>query len=304
MLGPDEYIMSENTLPEFIAKMFSCPRKEIKTTLGKMSCVDTGDGKAQPVFMVHGNPTWSFLYRKVIKALENESFRCVAPDLIGFGLSDKPKNADFHSLKNHGQSLLELVEKLNLRNIILVVQDWGGPMGLWMAAHAKERVSAMLLMNTAVLQPKTQFRTTPFHRFSHMPLISELAFRVLNFPVPVMHRVQGEPKSISGNVKRAYAWPFRKISDRTAPLALARMVPNSAEHPSAKELSITDEYFRNFKGAIEFVWGVRDPILGRHCDRHAQIFPSARVTKTNAGHFLQEEVPDEIAAAIRRLLGK
>lgn len=266
-----------------------------------MSFVDAGDEKARPVFMVHGNPTWSFLYRKVINALEGENFRCIAPDLIGFGTSDKPKNLSEHSLKNHGQSLLELVEKLNLRNIILVAQDWGGPMALWMAAHAKERVSAMLLMNTAVLQPKTRFRTTPFHRFSHTPFVSEFAFRVLNFPVPVMHRVQGDPKSISGDIKRAYAWPFRKISDRTGPLALARMVPNSAKHPSAKELAITDEYFRNFKGPVEFVWGARDPILGRHCDRHAQIHPNARVTKTQAGHFLQEEVPDEIAASIKRL---
>lgn len=293
--------MNENKLPEFIARMFPYTLREIKTGRGNMAYVDEGGEKARPVFMVHGNPTWSFLYRKVIKALEGEKFRCIVPDLIGFGLSDKPKNPPEHSLKNHGQSLLELVEKLNLRDIILVAQDWGGPMALWMAAHAKERVSAMLLMNTAVLQPKTRFRTTPFHRFSHMPLISELAFCVLNFPVPVMHRVQGDKSSISGDVRRAYAWPFRKISDRTAPLALARMVPNSAEHPSAKELAVTDEYFRNFKGPIEFVWGVRDPILGRHCDRHAQIHPNARVTKTNAGHFLQEEVPDEIAESIRRL---
>lgn len=296
--------MNENKLPEFIARMFPYTPREIKTARGTMAYVDEGGEKARPVFMVHGNPTWSFLYRKVIKELEKENFRCIATDLIGFGLSDKPKNPLEHSLKNHGQSLLELVEKLNLRNIILVAQDWGGPMALWMAAHAKERVSAMLLMNTAVLQPKTRFRTTLFHRFSHMPLISDFSFRVLNFPVPVMHRVQGDAKSISGDVKRAYAWPFRKLSDRTAPLALARMVPNSAEHPTTKELAITDEYFRNFKGAIEFVWGVRDPILGRHLDRHAQIHPKARVTKTQAGHFLQEEVPDEIAASIKRLSGR
>lgn len=296
--------MAETALPEFIAKMFPYTRKEIKTAWGNMSFTDAGDEKAQPVFMVHGNPTWSFLYRKVIKELANEKFRSIAPDLIGFGTSDKPKNLSEHSLRRHGETLLELVEKLNLRDIILVVQDWGGPMALWMAAHAKDRVSALLLMNTAVLQPKTRFRTTPFHRFSHMPVISDFAFHVLNFPVPVMHRVQGNPKSISGDVKRAYAWPFRNMSDRIAPLALARMVPNSAEHPSAKELAVTDEYFRNFKGQVEFVWGTCDPILGHHCDRHAQIFPDARVTKTNAGHFLQEEVPDEIAAAIRRLAGK
>lgn len=296
--------MAETSLPEFIAKMFPYPRKEIKTSRGRMSFVDAGDEKARPVFMVHGNPTWSFLYRKVIKALENENFRCVAPDLIGFGTSDKPKNESEHSLENHGQSLLELVEKLNLRSIILVAQDWGGPIALWMAAHAKERVSAMLLMNTAVLQPKTRFRTTPFHRFSHMPLVSDFAFRILNFPVPVMHRVQGNPKSISGDVKRAYAWPFRKISERTAPLALARMVPNGPEHPSAKELSVTDEYFRNFKGQIEFVWGIFDPILGRHLDRHTKFFPHARVVRTDAGHFLQEEVPGEIADSIKRLAVK
>lgn len=74
----DFTVMSTQTLPEFIAKMFPCTRKEIKTTLGKMSFADAGDEKARPVFMVHGNPTWSFLYRKVVKELANEKFRCIA----------------------------------------------------------------------------------------------------------------------------------------------------------------------------------------------------------------------------------
>lgn len=285
-------------LPSFV-RDFAYPRFMLPTGWGRMHYVDTG-GPHRPVLMVHGNPTWSFLYRKVMRELAGEPLRLVAPDLIGLGLSDKPRDWREHSVRRHGETLLEFVEKLGLRDVILVVQDWGGPVGAWMAAHGGGRVTAALIMNTSVLLPN-QFRTTPFHRFSHMPVVSDLAFRAFRFPIPVMNSVQGDKRSIDPETLKAYKWPLRKLGERAAPLALARMVPNGPNHPTVAELAKTDAWLREFKGPVELLWGVRDPILGRTLKKHREMLPQARVTETQAGHFLQEEVPGEIAAAVRRL---
>ncbi|MEM3164385.1 MAG: alpha/beta fold hydrolase [Halobacteria archaeon] len=290
-------------LPKFIADAFPFPRRRVETRHGGMECADTG-GSGRPVVMVHGNPAWSYLYRKVMAGLKGSGLRLVAPDLLGFGTSFKPRDWRWHALRRHGEALLDLVEELDLRDIVLVGQDWGGPVGTWMAAHAPERVTGLLLANTAVLDPGSRWRTTAFHRFSHMPVVSEIAFRGLKFPVPWMHVVQGDRNSIGRAEKRAYAWPFRHLRDRAGPLALARMVPNRPDHPTVPELKKTDRWFRGFTGPVEFVWGVKDPILGRQLRRHAEAHPGARVTETQAGHFLQEEVPGELAAAVGRLVGK
>jgi cis-3-alkyl-4-acyloxetan-2-one decarboxylase len=288
--------MSE--LPTFITRLYPYRPHFAATVFGRMHYVDEGEGR--PVLLLHGNPTWSFLYRKVMEGLAGGAYRVVAPDLIGLGLSDKPRELSAHTLRRHGESLLELVQGLDLKDVVLVVQDWGGPMGAWMAARAGGRVTGLVVMNTSLLQP-VRFRTTAFHRFSQMPLVSDVAFRLFNFPLPILGRTQGDPASISGDVARAYAWPLRHVRDRAAPLALARMVPNHPEHPTVAELTEGDAWARSFPGPVELVWGVKDPILGRALRRHREAFPRARVTETAAGHFLQEEVPEDIVAALRRV---
>jgi cis-3-alkyl-4-acyloxetan-2-one decarboxylase len=288
--------MSE--LPDFLRRLYPYPYHPVATRFGRMHCVDQGTGR--PVLLLHGNPTWSFLYREVLAGLKGGPYRVVAPDLIGLGLSDKPRALEAHSLRRHGEAVLELVEALGLEDMVLVVQDWGGPIGAWMAARAGGRVTGLVVMNTSLLVPE-RFRTTAFHRFARMPGVSDVAFRLFNFPVPVMGRTQGDPRSISGDVARAYAWPLRRVVDRAAPLALARMVPHHPEHPTVAELAAGDAWARSFSGPVELVWGMKDPILGRALKRHREALPHARVTETPAGHFLQEEVPEVIVAAIRRV---
>jgi haloalkane dehalogenase len=289
-------------LPGYIARNYPFPRASLALPWGKVHYVDTG-GAHRPVLLLHGNPTWSFLYRKVMRELQGEPLRLVAPDLIGLGLSDKPRDWREHSLRRHGETLLAFVRGLDLRNLILVVQDWGGPIGGWMAAQAPDRIGAVLVMNTSLLVP-AHFRTTAFHRFAQTPAASDLAFRGLNFPVRFMSRAQGDPASIDAAARKAYFWPLRNLLDRAAPLALARMVPNTPEHPTTAELTGVEQWFDGFLGPVEFVWGARDPILGRSLKRHRERKPAARVTETQAGHFLQEEVPELIAQAIVRLDGR
>ena len=275
----------------------------------RRSLVDVGDGlhmhvmeqgAGRPVVMLHGNPTWGYLWRKVALALINERMRIILPDLIGLGLSDKPRDPALHTLENHARWLGALLDTLVPDEpLVFVGQDWGGPVGLRALADRQSHVAGLVVANTVIGPPRPGFRPTLFHRFARLPVVSDLAFRVAGFPQNGLWWAQGDRHSIRGEVARAYRWPLRHFRDRTAPLALARMVPDSQEHPSIAALARCQALVDSFKGPTAIVWGDRDPVLGRvrsHVERH---LPAAQVTRTQAGHFLQEEVPDAIAAAVR-----
>ena len=264
---------------------------------------ESGPADAPPVLLLHGNPTWGFLWRRVAAALYDAPLRLLMPDLFGLGFSDKPSNPAVHTVENHAAAIGRLLEILQLAPLVFVGQDWGGPIGLRALSDRPALMRGLVLMNTAAGPPRPGFRPTTFHRFARLPLISDLAFRALGFPQVALWSGQGDRTSISGDVARAYRYPLRHLSDRVAPLALARMVPDSLEHPSIPALRRCEEFTRDFKGPAAIVWGDRDPVLGRALSRVTALLPQAEVTRTPAGHFLQEEVPGPIAAAIRRVAG-
>lgn len=280
-------------LPEFIARQLPFRRGLFRLSSGeRLHLIDHGDPGARPVLMVHGNPTWSFLWRKVIALLPG--FRCVAPDLLGLGLSDR---IDRHSVEIHGAALADLIEGLDLRGVILVAQDWGGPFATEAATRVPDRIAGCVFGNTVVSLPDHP-KTSLFHRFARMPGVSDLVFKGIGFPQIALWVVQGDRRSIRGDVARAYRWPLRTWKDRGTPLELARMVPHRPDHPSMPALRRGSEWAKAFAGPMALVWGLRDPILGRALRRHERDFPRAPVTRTSAGHFLQEEVPEDLAAAV------
>ena len=289
-------------LPEFIAKQFSFSRRawtfeEGPQSGATISLVDDGNRVGMPLIFIHGNPTWSFLWRKVIEGVDHGKFRCIAPDLLGLGCSSKKLGVSEHSLQVHIDALVTLIEAMELPEFILVGQDWGGPCVTGVGARLGERVKGVVLANTSVLVPKRPHGTA-FHRFSRIPGLSDFVFRGLGLPQRLMGMVQGERNSIRGEVSKAYVWPLRGIGVSAAPLALARMVPDSMDHPSIPHLEAGQKWLRNFKGPMALVWGSRDPILGRALPKHREAFPDAFVIETEAGHFLQEEVPEELVRAI------
>jgi len=261
-----------------------------------MHVIDEGPRDAPTVVMVHGNPTWSFLWRKVIAALPG--YRCVAPDLLGFGLSSRLRSAVDHTIRNHAETLVAVTEALVPGPFIVVGQDWGGPLAVQLARALSDRVQGVVLANTAVFAPKRP-RGTTFHTFARLPVVSDFVFRGLGFPQNILWAVQGNRRSIRGRVAKAYRWPLRRPSDRVGPLALARMVPSSPDHPSMAALREGEAWMSSFQGPTALVWGSKDPILGRALRRHERELPRAEVTLTEAGHFLQEEVPEALANAIR-----
>ncbi len=282
-------------MPNWLERMLPFDRYAVELEGHRMHVIETGRGL--PVLMLHGNPTWSFLYRKVAAALRGEPLRLILPDLIGLGFSDKPGSA-FHHLETHGRIVAGLVDSLDLRELLFVGHDWAGPIGGCALARQPERVAGIIVLNTVLGPPKPNFRPTAFHRFANRPIISDIAFRLFSFPQRALHMAQGDPRSIRGDVARAYRYPLRGLRNNAAPLALARMVPTTMQHESIAPLQACEAFIRGFKGPAAIVWGDRDPVLGRLKHRIQELLPHASLTSTAAGHFLQEEVPDAIAEAI------
>jgi cis-3-alkyl-4-acyloxetan-2-one decarboxylase len=297
---PSSSRSAADPLPEWLQAQVPFQRSLIRVGPFRMHVMEQGEG--HPVLLLHGNPAWSFLWRKVALALKDAPLRLVMPDLIGLGFSDKPRAVEWHTLDNHAAQIAQLVEVLGLERFVFVGHDWGGPIGVAaLTLLGAPRVSGIVLLNTLVAPPKPGSRGTKFHRFARTPIVSDIAFRLFGFPQSVMSRAQADPRSISGDVARAYRFPLSGLSRNAAPLALARMVPGSVEHPSVPLLVRGRDFLQAFTGPTEIVWGEADPILGRALRKVQETLPSARVTRVHAGHFLQEEAPAEIAEAIRRV---
>jgi haloalkane dehalogenase len=267
----------------------------------QMHVMEAGEGR--PVLVLHGNPTWGFLWRKVASVL-GSGYRIIAPDLIGLGLSDKPREAEAHTLENHARWIGTLTASLGLEDFIFVGQDWGGPIGLLSFFQGGAQPAAMVMLNTVFGPPRENFRPTFFHQFSQTPVVSDLAFRAMEFPQAFVWSGQGDWSSIGPRASQAYRYPLRHAEDRIGPLALARMVPDSLEHRSVPPLHDVHDYITSFEGPMAAVWGDRDPVLGSVSRYFENLFPDVPLLHTEAGHFLQEEVPFEIADAIHYVDGE
>jgi haloalkane dehalogenase len=299
-------------LPAWLEAMFPPGRRDrMVRVFGERMCVsEWGPSDGRPIVLVHGNPTWAVLWRKVVAAIRarpgGDRLRLIAPDLIGLGRSSKPPLAA-HTLHRHAEWLGEMLDRVVPGPLALVAQDWGGPISLRALAEParRGRLRALVLGNTAVGPPAAKFKPTLFHRLSQLPVASDVLFRGLGFPLGLLHLSQGDRASIRGDVARAYRWPLRALADRAAPLALARMVPDAAfGHPSIADLNVAQQYFETARVPVALVWGDRDPILGRVVAHLSRLRPDAAVTRTPAGHFLQEEVPEALAAAAIDTIGR
>lgn len=260
-------------------------------------------GEGIPVLLFHGNPTWGYLYRKVAAELAGEPYRLIMPDLIGFGFSDRASHRREYNLANHTRWMGDLVGSLELGSAVFVVQDWGGPIGLHVAHQHPGLMSGLVVMNTSIGPPKPGFKPTLFHRvFSTW--FGEWAARWFSLPHAAMHFAQGDRRSIGRSVRRAYTYPLKGRRGHEAFVDAVRMVPHDMDHPSVPFLAEAGHAAESFEGPKAIVWGDRDPVLGKLRRRLTRQLPDAEVTATDAGHFLQEEVPDLIAEAIRSVVAR
>jgi haloalkane dehalogenase len=286
-------------LPAFIARELPFERSLVEAGGLRLHVMEAGRGPT--AVFVHGNPTWGFLWRKVAAPLAAAGLRVVLPDLPGLGLSEKPRDPSFHTLENHARIFGALLDEVAPGPVVLALHDWGGPIALAALADRPGRLAGLIVTNTGVGPPRKGARPTLFHRFANLPVVAPAAFRLLGFPQGFLGFAQADGRSISGDVARAYRWPLRRLRDRTAPLALARLVPVREDHPSVAGLRRSLAVATAFEGPTEIVWGERDPVLGRALRGVATALPRARVTTVPAGHYLQEEAPSPISDAVLRV---
>jgi pimeloyl-ACP methyl ester carboxylesterase len=289
-------------LPDWLEEQLPFERYMIEVSDGlRVHVMEQGEGA--PVLLFHGNPTWGYLYRHVAAELVGEPFRLIMPDLIGFGFSDRASHRRDYNLANHTRWMGELVGSLELESATFVVQDWGGPIGLHVAHQHPGLMTSLVVMNTSISSPKPGFKPTLFHRVFSTRL-GEWAARWFSLPHAAMHLAQGDRRSIGRSVRRAYTYPLKGPGGHEAVVEAVRMVPHDMDHPSIPFLEEAGRAAESFDGPKAIVWGDKDPVLGKLRRRVTRQLPDAEVTVTDAGHFLQEEVPTEIAAAIRSVTAR
>jgi haloalkane dehalogenase len=261
----------------------------------RMHYVD--EGRGEPVLLFHGEPTWSFLYRKVIPQLAGV-VRVLAPDYFGFGRSDKPVEAGWYSYDSHYASVERFVDELDLRGLTLVVHDWGGPLGLRLAVERPERVARLVITNTGLYAGRP-------------PSDEWLRFRAFVRRVGTELR-PGQLVRIScvtevpDEVVTGYDAPHPTPESKTGLLAFPELVPTQPDHPSAATMVRVREALAEWRKPALVVFSDSDPIFSpRVGERFAELIPGAEVGEPlgGAGHFLQEDKGAELGERIARWLG-
>lgn len=263
---------------------------------GRLHYVDEGAG--EPVVFVHGTPTWSFLWRHPIQALRG-AYRCVALDHLGFGLSDKPEGADYTPAA-HAARFDTLVDRLGLRDVTLVVHDFGGPIGLSHAVTRPENVRRIVVMNTWLWSNQGNRSVEWASRILAGGVGRFLYTRLNVSPRVLLRHAYADKRKLTKTIHGHYTGPFTNPAERFAPWVLARELTGSNDWYAS--LWERRHHLRGKPMAI--VWGLADPLVGRaHLDRWRTAFPGAEVVALErVGHFVTEEAPERAVQAIGALL--
>lgn len=259
----------------------------------RLAHIDEGEGR--PVVLFHGEPTWSFLYRKVIHELLAKGYRCIAPDLPGFGRSDKPTDIGWYSYDRHTAATVALVEQLDLQDAVFVVHDWGGSLGLRVGTlEAPERVSRFVAMDTGLFTGR-QHMSEAWHTFR------DFVARTEDLPVGML--VKGAcATDVPDQVIAAYEAPFPTPESKAGARAFPLMLPLKPEDPGAETGQRVADALREDERPALLMWGDADPVLpldpvGRKVQ---SLFPTAEELTIihDGGHFVQEDQGHEIGALI------
>lgn len=289
-------------LPEYAARYVTEDYKsyfvEVEPGI-KIHVLEVGSG--YPLFLQHGNPTSGFLYRKIAEELPKDRVRIIMPTLVGLGFSSKVPASE-HTLDNHIRWLNGVLQQLKLTELIYVGQDWGGPSGMGALARSPGLLKGAVILNTGFNAPTGPMELSRAHAAVRTPVVGELVTGVFASIFERLPDLQGDPGSIPEDVQQLYGKPVLDSGNSKAPLAMMRMVPDGVDHPSVPAQRNIEKYVQSLDVPTEIIWGMKDPILAKGLSGMEQNFPNARVTETVAGHFLQEEVPVEIAAALMRVL--
>ena len=194
--------------------------------------------------------------------------------------------------------------QLQLTELVYSGQDWGGPVGMGALSLSPGLIKGAVMLNTGFGAPTEPVNLSVPHAVVKIPIVGELMLEVFFSIFGGMHRLQGDPDQFPADVANLYGKPVLDSGNAKAPLAMMRMVPDGPDHPSTPAMRTIGIYVQGLDIPAEIVWGMRDPILALGLPAMKRFFPEAPVTETQGGHFLQEEVPVEIAASLLRVVDK
>jgi haloalkane dehalogenase len=266
----------------------------------RMNYVDQGAGET--LLMLHGNPTWSFYYRDLVKSLSGP-YRCIVPDHIGCGLSDKPQDWSY-SIEAHVANVVELVEALDLRNVTLVVHDWGGAIGYAVALRLRERFKRFVVFNSAAFFLPLPLALTAL-RF---PLFGPLVIRGLNGFQRLGFRVAvGRRHRFKGAVLDGYMAPYDSWANRIAILRFVQAIPIEKDHPTRALLAELEDGLPELKSfPLLVLWGTKDWVFHPgYLEGWKERFPDAEVhTFDDASHWIVEELGEQAVPLLRDFLSR
>jgi haloalkane dehalogenase len=247
----------------------------------RLAHIDEGEGR--PVLFLHGEPTWSFLWRKVIPPVRDAGFRCIAPDLVGFGRSDKPTDIAFYSYERHVELAATLLEDLDLHEATMVVHDWGGPIGLRLAVEHPERIERLVILDTGLFtghQPMSEAWN----------LFRDFVERTEDLPVGFL--VKGACKNDPGDeVIAAYDAPYPDTASKAGARAFPLLIPLTPDAPGGEAGQRVLEALREDRRPTLMLWADSDPVLPLATGERfaAAIGRKKPRTIEDASHFLQED---------------
>jgi len=261
------------------------------------------EGQGETLLMLHGNPTWSFYYRNLVKGLRSQ-FRCVVPDHMGCGLSDKPQEYNY-TLSQHIDNLEKLVDHLNLDNITLVMHDWGGSIGMGFAVRHPEKIKRLVFFNTAAFLTDRIPFSINLCRNSIVGPLAILRFNLFARMATVWaSKVRGR---MTGRVRKGYLAPYNSSENRIANLRFVQDIPMSADVPSYPVVEHIESqlgYFRDRPTLI--IWGMQDFCFTDYfLEQWKKYFPDAEVHEVaQAGHYVLEDADEQIIPWMVQFLRK
>jgi len=267
----------------------------------KYHYIDEGEGEV--LLFLHGNPTWSFYYRNLIQSFQNK-YRCIAPDHIGCGFSDKPQDYNY-TLSTHIDNLEQLVDSLGLKDITLVMHDWGGSIGMGLAVRQPKLIKRIVLFNTAAfLSLNIPFRI----ELCRKPVIGLLAIRCFNMFVRGVLRFGIKHKDVlTEQVRAGYLLPYNTFKNRIGNLRFVQDIPMNS---SVQSYSVLENIEKNLKQFSELpiliIWGGKDFCFNsKFLDKWREIFPTAEIHLIDsAGHLVVEDSAKEVIERMRFFLGE
>ncbi len=271
------------------------PFESHEITLGSHRCHYLDEGAGPVLLMVHGNPTWSFYWRELIRGLRDR-YRVVAIDHIGCGLSDKPPARQYpYRLARRVADLGELIENLDLRQITLVGHDWGGGIGMGAAVAAPQRFARFVLMNTAAFRSSLCPRRI---HLCHVPVVGPVGIQGMNLFVRSALRMAIEKhERMTAAVRAGYLAPYDSWRNRVAVYRFVMDIPLGPKHPTWQTLADIESGLTKFRDyPVCLIWGMRDWCFGPpFLERFLDFFPNAEVYRLpDAGHYLVEDAYEEI----------